>query len=276
MKEFLTLFTHTFFVLQKEPFRRVRAEEMEINPKFNNSFEAKVIHWFFLFNHDTILVLSLFRVMKRKKRRKMISTTDRSVRAWASRGTREGVEEAEEDLAVTGTEEDEGVGAEVASEGDAVASAVTVKDPEAAAVASGVTVTGSDGDVVALAVTVMGSEGDAVVLATAGALVVMMMSMVQMVGTTKDSREMERVASGEDEAEALATAGASEIAMVIPMDSITEMSVEEDLEVAEALEIVTVGLEVALVTGTVVDLGDVGIEGEGVEASGGDSIRAQA
>lgn len=172
--------------------------------------------------------MAQWRVMKRKKRRKMISTTDRSVRAWASRGTLEGVEEAEEDLAVTGTEEDEGVGAEVASEGDAVASAVTVKDPEAAAVASGVTVTGSDGDVVALAVTVMGSEGDAVVLATAGALVVMMMSMVQMVGTTKDSREMERVASGEDEAEALATAGASEIAMVIPMDSITEMSVEED------------------------------------------------
>lgn len=43
-----TLLLTLFFVLQKEPFRRVRAEEIEINPKFNNSFEAKVIHCFFV------------------------------------------------------------------------------------------------------------------------------------------------------------------------------------------------------------------------------------
>lgn len=219
----------------------------------------------------------------------MVSTTDRSVRAWASRGTLEGVEEAEEALVVTGTE-GEGVEAEVGSEGDAVASAVTAKGPEedavASAAASAATATGSDGDVVASAVTVMGSEGDAVVLAAARALGIttMMMSMVQMAVTRKDSGEMERVASGEDEAEALATAGALGIAMMIPMDSITEMIVEEDLEVAEALEIaitvimglMTAGLEVVLVIGMVVDLRDVGIGGEGVEVSGGDSIRAQA
>lgn len=29
--------------VQKSPYRRVRAEEMEVSPKFNNSFEAKVI-----------------------------------------------------------------------------------------------------------------------------------------------------------------------------------------------------------------------------------------
>lgn len=219
----------------------------------------------------------------------MVSTTDRSVRAWASRGTLEGVEEAEEALVVTGTE-GEGVEAEVGSEGDAVASAVTAKGPEedavASAAASAATATGSDGDVVASAVTVMGSEGDAVVLAAARALGIttMMMSMVQMAVTRKDSGEMERVASGEDEAEALATAGALGIAMMIPMDSITEMIVEEDLEVAEALEIaitvimglMTAGLEVVLVIGMVVDLRDVGIGGEGVEVLGGDSIRAQA
>lgn len=215
----------------------------------------------------------------------MVSTTDRSVRAWASRGTLEGVEEAEEALVVTGTE-GEGVEAEVGSEEDAVASAVTAKGPEGDAVASAATATGSDGDAVASAVTVMGSEGDAVVLAAARALGIttMMMSMVQMAVTRKDSGEMERVASGEDEAEALATAGALGIAMMIPMDSITEMIVEEDLEVAEALEIaitvimglMTAGLEVVLVIGMVVDLRDVGIGGEGVEVSGGDSIRAQA
>lgn len=81
-----------FLSVQKLPFRRVRAEEMDLNPRFNNSFEAKVITLSYVALLPIFVVFcSPSRTKRRMRmRRKMTITVDLSVLAWATRGRTRG------------------------------------------------------------------------------------------------------------------------------------------------------------------------------------------